>query len=366
VRAPRDLPLDDVVVAAEPLEEVVERRAAALSAVTELARLPERQRDALVAIAIEGLPGADVAVTMGISEGALRQLVHRARTRLRGAITAVTPCPLARSLAAMSPTPGPDVVAAGGVVSVGSFTAKVGALLATGLLTSTVAVLPPPNYGTQRGARHRVTRAGHPIPDRVAPTTSPRDAAKAAGVPTARTRTDHLTKRSQSGRLASGAVSSSARVKDRERVGRFTSVSGAGTARRLDDRSRAASQSAGGSDTGRGFRGLLSTPSDSGQDGDGAGPAAESVTNSDETGSASSGESLQSTPTANQAGRDGDTAMPSDTSKVTATSSSDASGSDSGSGHDGVVTFASTSSGGNDADSSSRSGSSDAQSTPHH
>lgn len=115
-RPTRDLPLDDVVVAAEPLDDVVQRRDTALSAVTELARLPQRQRDALVAVAIEGRAGADVA-------------------------------------------------AAAGVASIGGVTAKVGALLAAGLLASTVAVLPPPNHrASPRGElTHRRPGEAHAI-----------------------------------------------------------------------------------------------------------------------------------------------------------------------------------------------------------
>jgi RNA polymerase sigma factor (sigma-70 family) len=160
-RSSRDLPLDDAVVVAEPLEDVVQRRATALSALTELGRLPERQRDALVAVALNGRAGADVAVTMGLSEGALRQLVHRARATLRGALTAVTPWPLARWLAAMGGAPAPDIVAGAGFASAGGITAKVGALLATGLLASTVTVLPSGNHAPRAASRSRPSRAGH-------------------------------------------------------------------------------------------------------------------------------------------------------------------------------------------------------------
>ena len=68
-------------------------RADALSG---LAALPERQREALLRVAVEGRPQGEVARELGVSEGAVRQLVHRARLTLRAAATAVVPLPLAQ------------------------------------------------------------------------------------------------------------------------------------------------------------------------------------------------------------------------------------------------------------------------------
>src|SRR6478736_5768690 len=130
-RSQVEVPLDDLALATEPVEDAVERRAMAMTAVSELARLPQRQRDALLAVSVGGRRGADVAGSMGLSEGALRQLVHRARTTLRGAVTVVTPWPLARWLAPMSPAPGgaADLAAATGVITTGAVAVKVGAVL---------------------------------------------------------------------------------------------------------------------------------------------------------------------------------------------------------------------------------------------
>jgi hypothetical protein len=84
---------------------------------SELGRLPERQRSALVDTALNGRAHADVAVSMGISEHAVRQLVHRARTTLRGAVTAITPWPPARWLATPPSATVPNVAVPAGVVS---------------------------------------------------------------------------------------------------------------------------------------------------------------------------------------------------------------------------------------------------------
>src|SRR5947209_6527362 len=88
-RSPVELPLEEATVSSPALEDVVLERAMARSAMTELARLPERQRDALVGMALSGLGRAELATSMGLSEGAVRQLVHRARCTVRSAVTAV-------------------------------------------------------------------------------------------------------------------------------------------------------------------------------------------------------------------------------------------------------------------------------------
>jgi RNA polymerase sigma factor (sigma-70 family) len=75
-----DLALEQVEIAGEPLEDTVLRRVRALAAMSEVALLPERQRGALIATALGEHAHADVALSMGISEQAVRQLVHRART----------------------------------------------------------------------------------------------------------------------------------------------------------------------------------------------------------------------------------------------------------------------------------------------
>jgi RNA polymerase sigma factor (sigma-70 family) len=76
-------------------EEELERRIVVRATLAGIAALPERQRQALLRIAVEGRPQEDVAAELGVSEGAVRQLVHRARVQLRAAATAVTPLPIA-------------------------------------------------------------------------------------------------------------------------------------------------------------------------------------------------------------------------------------------------------------------------------
>jgi Sigma-70, region 4 len=81
-------------------QDVLERRQTVRETLETLAALPERQREALLRTAIEGRSQADVARDLGLSDGAVRQLVHRARTAVRAAATALTPLPAANWLAA--------------------------------------------------------------------------------------------------------------------------------------------------------------------------------------------------------------------------------------------------------------------------
>src|SRR4051794_14360407 len=94
-------------------DEELERRIVVRATLAGIAALPERQRQALLRIAVEGRPQEDVAAELGVSEGAVRQLVHRARGQLRAAATAVTPMPLAVWMADL----------AGGAATAGGVTA---------------------------------------------------------------------------------------------------------------------------------------------------------------------------------------------------------------------------------------------------
>jgi RNA polymerase sigma factor (sigma-70 family) len=81
------------------LETQVERREELRETLHGIQALPQRQRAALIAVAVADRPHADVAAELGMSDGALRQLLLRARTTLRAAATALTPYPLMTCLA---------------------------------------------------------------------------------------------------------------------------------------------------------------------------------------------------------------------------------------------------------------------------
>jgi RNA polymerase sigma factor (sigma-70 family) len=121
--------------------EEVERRWVVRETLTGVAGLPANQREALLRTAVEGQSRAEIARDLQISEGAVRQLVHRARATLRSAATAVTPMPLVSWLAATGPGSGqtPTRIAE---LAVGGLGAGGGAALAkTGTVVVAAGVL---------------------------------------------------------------------------------------------------------------------------------------------------------------------------------------------------------------------------------
>src|SRR4051812_38870922 len=82
-------------------EDEIERRVIVRDTLAALAQLPERQREALLRVAVQGRSQEEVAEDFGLSHGAVRQLLHRARTTLRAAATAITPLPVAGWLASI-------------------------------------------------------------------------------------------------------------------------------------------------------------------------------------------------------------------------------------------------------------------------
>ncbi len=166
------VPLDGTTASGNVVEDIVQQRALAMSALSEIARLPSRQREAMIGTALDGRPRAEIASSMGLSEGAVRQLVHRARATLRGAVTAITPWPLVRWIAAASPdAPGPAELAAGaGAASSGGLALKLGALLASGTFLTGAAVHlqeRPAHHGNLRAATsvrgHRAVARAHTV-----------------------------------------------------------------------------------------------------------------------------------------------------------------------------------------------------------
>jgi RNA polymerase sigma factor (sigma-70 family) len=183
-RVPIDVPLEAATAYGETLEDTVQRRATARATLAQLSALPDRQRDALLGTAVFGFPRAQVAHTMGLSEGAVRQLVHRARRRLRQAATALIPFPLVRYFGAArsSVDAAPDAALSAGAAASGGLVIKVGALLASGVVAGGIAVthtFPLRHHAPSqaRGARHHIAPAR--VPSTSAPSGAPSDPASA-------------------------------------------------------------------------------------------------------------------------------------------------------------------------------------------
>jgi RNA polymerase sigma factor (sigma-70 family) len=185
--------LRDALTGSAAADEELERRLIARSALTGLAALPERQREALLQIAVQGRGQEEVARDLGISEPAVRQLVHRARTQLRAGLTAVTPMPLVAWLASAGTrdtTIGErivELVAGAGAAGAAATAAKVGAVVVlAGGAAANPAVVDRARHGDGSRAeaapliRNVAGRARAPT---AAPTTTPvrlRSAAPAA------------------------------------------------------------------------------------------------------------------------------------------------------------------------------------------
>src|SRR4051794_20232139 len=97
-----------------------------------LQALPEPQRAALVMRELEGLSHDEIAAALGVSGGAARQAIYRARAALRDGLGLLVPLPLLRALAEH----GGEASAAGGAIALGSGALKAG--MATVLIAGAV------------------------------------------------------------------------------------------------------------------------------------------------------------------------------------------------------------------------------------
>ncbi|MCW2953588.1 MAG: polymerase, sigma-24 subunit, subfamily, partial [Conexibacter sp.] len=160
-------PLSETVATVSAAEEDLDRRIAVRDTLAELVALPAMQREALLRTAVEGRSHEDVAAALGLSEGALRGLVYRARATLRGALTAVTPAPLAAWAANAAGRGGPvggrlaDLAVEGGSAGIGALAIKAGVVAVTaGVVGSGIAVVPARHHAagqraTTRPSTHR-------------------------------------------------------------------------------------------------------------------------------------------------------------------------------------------------------------------
>jgi RNA polymerase sigma factor (sigma-70 family) len=78
--------------------EVVERRAELAELLTRIGDLPAAQREALVRRELEGRSHLEIAAAIGVSPGAVRGLIFRARSSLRDLAGILVPVPVLRAL----------------------------------------------------------------------------------------------------------------------------------------------------------------------------------------------------------------------------------------------------------------------------
>lgn len=152
-------PTLDVDAVAAAAVDNTDARLLAVSALEAVADLPERQRYAFVRTALQGRSRAEVADAMGLSEGAVRQLVRRARIRVRSAVAVLTPYPLGGWLNALRNLAGSgrpaEIAAAGGAANAAGSAFKVASVIASGALAAGVISTATDGFHHKHGAGRR-------------------------------------------------------------------------------------------------------------------------------------------------------------------------------------------------------------------
>lgn len=157
-------PLDDRLDGVERPDQAIERAQGLRELVVAVQALPERQRAAIVLRELEGRSYEEIAAQLGVTDGAVRQLLNRARNTLRAAAAAVLPAPLLTRLAAAEPVePAAGRVAelvgvgtAGGTAVAAKLCASV---LVTGAVVGGVALAPEGARNSERGPAVGAERA---------------------------------------------------------------------------------------------------------------------------------------------------------------------------------------------------------------
>jgi len=121
-RVPATAELNDALPGRRSAAAEAEAREELTELMERLGALPEPQRAALVMRELEGLSHEEIAAALGVSGGAARQAIYRARAALREGLGLLLPMPLVRTLADHGDA------ATGGAVAAGASTAGGAAL----------------------------------------------------------------------------------------------------------------------------------------------------------------------------------------------------------------------------------------------
>ena len=97
-RPPTTEILEEAIAAGRGTAAEAEEREQLQDLIERLRALPERQRAAIVMRELEGLSHEEIAAALGLSGGAARQVIFRAREALRGGAGMLLPLPLMRML----------------------------------------------------------------------------------------------------------------------------------------------------------------------------------------------------------------------------------------------------------------------------
>lgn len=176
---PRHEQLDESYDGVEQPPQALERRESVRALVGGLQGLPQPQREALVKRELGGMSHSQIALDLGVSAGAARQLIFRARNALRNGLGSLVPLPLVRYLVERG------TVAEAGAAGGGAIALKTAvAMLATGAaVTAGVAIKSADHHRSRtvadsahsgrhstaaplhRSSRQRAARAGNRSPN---------------------------------------------------------------------------------------------------------------------------------------------------------------------------------------------------------
>jgi RNA polymerase sigma factor (sigma-70 family) len=174
-RAPMAEELNEAMPGARSAAAEAESRQEMRDLMDRLQALPEPQRAALVMRELEGLSHEEIAAALGVSGGAARQAIFRARAALRDGLGLLVPMPILRMLAEH----GDDAARAGGAIAAGAGAstaggAALGGLGGGALKVGMATVLVAGTVGAGVAIDHH--RGGHPGPEaaEAAPLVAPR------------------------------------------------------------------------------------------------------------------------------------------------------------------------------------------------
>jgi RNA polymerase sigma factor (sigma-70 family) len=139
-------------------DQEAEQRMAARDALAGLAALPDLQREVMVGTAVDGMSHEELASALGLSSGAVRGLIYRARATLRAAAAAITPGPVISWALRSGSGPGTGIyeaLAGGGTAGIGGILIKGGAIAATAGAIATATGIST----SHKAVHHRATPA---------------------------------------------------------------------------------------------------------------------------------------------------------------------------------------------------------------
>ncbi|MFL5868915.1 MAG: sigma-70 family RNA polymerase sigma factor [Thermoleophilaceae bacterium] len=165
-------PLDDRLDGGDRPDLAADRRQALRDVLSAVQALPLRQRDAIVLRELEGRSYEEIADELGVTHGAVRALLNRARNTIRSSVTAVTPAGLVIRLVGALPD-GSVPVGVAGICTAGAGGAALSKLCATALVTGAatggVAAVPHAHHHAAARASTRPAVATAATQPRVAP-----------------------------------------------------------------------------------------------------------------------------------------------------------------------------------------------------